>query len=381
LVKLAPGSIYQVRVGFKGSDTYLDCYHELEQDRAKLPFGEPTSIWQHNFSYPGFKWNQREDPCYPAFYSPEHFINRNLLASDIGLTAKQNDEGKLWVYATSLVTAKSLPGVEIEVFDFQQQSMAKAVTSEVGDLFFEIPRKAFFVVATEGTQKGYLRLADGLSLSLSEFNAGGTGFQEGLRGYIYGDRDVWRPGDSVFLNFILWDPDGKIDSRHPVKLTVTNSLGQKEVDMTSPVSLGGIYDLGFSTSTTDPTGRWMAKVEVGNAVFSKAIRIETIKPNRLKIDAKLPDAIIANQSGQKIELESAWLFGTPASNLKAIVEAQFSPLKFSPTGFTSFTFSDPARKTPGTVSTIFDGSLNASGKASIEVPNLKDYLPEGQLTM
>nr|MDQ3015608.1 MG2 domain-containing protein [Bacteroidota bacterium] len=381
LVKLAPGSIYQVRIGFKGTDTYMDCYKDFESVTDKPPFGETRSIWEYNYYYDGFIWDHTEDPCYPAYYNPEKFIRRNLLASDIGLVAKQNEDGRIWVYATSLNSATPKSGIKIEVYDYQKQLMSEGETSSQGEMTAEIPRKAFFVVATDGNQKGYLRLPDGLSLSMSEFDAGGTGYQNGLRGYIYAERDVWRPGDSVHMNFILWDPDGKINDRHPVKLTVTNPLGQKKTERTSPLSVGGIYDLAFATSSTDPTGTWMAKVEVGDAVFTKQLRIETIKPNRLRIDAKLPKEIVATKPNQKIELESAWLFGAPASNLKAVVEAQFSPNPFSPTGYKEFTFTDPARQTPATVTTVFEGNLDAQGKAQINVPEMRESLPEGQLTM
>ncbi len=124
----------------------------------------------------------------------------------------------------------------------------------------------------------------------------------------------------------------------------------------------------------------MAKVEVGDAVFSKSLRIETVKPNRLKIDIKLPEAIVA-EAGQKVDLESSWLFGAPAANLKAVVEAQFSPHAFEPEGFKEYIFSDPARKTPATVTTIFDGTLDAQGKAKVDIPDMSESLPEGQLTM
>src|SRR4030095_4407944 len=172
-----------------------------------------------------------------------------------------------------------------------------------------------------------------------------------------------------------------IDDRHPVTLTVTNPLGQKETERTSPLSIGGIYDLAFATSSTAPTGTWMAKVQVGDALFTKGLRIETVKPNRLKIDIKLPKEIVAATAGQKIDLESAWLFGAPASNLKAVVEAQFSPLPFEPDGFKEFTFTDPARQTPATVTTIFDGTLDAQGKTKFDVPDIRESLPEGQLSM
>ncbi|HUR30540.1 MAG TPA: MG2 domain-containing protein, partial [Saprospiraceae bacterium] len=381
LVELAPGSIYQVRIGFTGVDTYLDCYKEFEFEKPYVPYGEVQSIWQYRYNYGTFTWDQTEDPCYPAYYNPEKFISRNLLASDIGLTAKQNDEGRIWIFANSIGSVAPKSGIEIEIYDYQQQLMAKTETSGQGEISIEIPRKAFFIVATDGDQKGYLRMPDGLSLSLSEFNVGGTGYQQGLRGFIYAERDVWRPGDTVHLNFILWDPEGKIDDRHPVRLTVTNPLGQKKTEKTAPLSVGGIYDLTFQTASTDPTGTWMTKVEVGDAVFSKALRIETIKPNRLKIDAKLPKEIIAKGPDQTVEIEALWLFGAPASNLKAVVETQFTPLPFEPTGFKEFNFTDPARITPATVTTVFDGPLDAQGKANVKIPNIKESLPEGQLTM
>ena len=42
----------------------------------------------------------------------------------------------------------------------------------------------------------------------------------------------------------------------------------------------------FKTATEQdaPTGNWLAKVKVGGATFEKRIKIETVMPNRLKID-------------------------------------------------------------------------------------------------
>lgn len=380
LVKLAPGSIYQVRIGFDPDDTYLDCYADIEVDHGQAPFGELSTRWTYKYNYDGFTWNHQDDPCYPAFYNPERFISRNLLASDIGLMAKQNGTGDLWIYATAITTAQPASGLEVEAFDFQQQSLGKAVTGADGSVRMSVARKAFFVVASRGDQRGYLKLADGLSLSLSEFDAGGTSYQDGLRGYMYGERDIWRPGDSVHLHFVLWDPEEKIDNRHPVQLTVTNPLGQIQIRRTSPLAIGGIYDLSFATAATDPTGSWMARVKVGDAVFSRSLKIETVKPNRLRIDMQLPESVTAGETSP-LQLTSSWLFGAPAADLKAIVEAQFAPRPFTARGFAGFAFSDPARFTPPSVLTIFEGNLNAEGKAMVPVPAVSDYLPEGQLTM
>ena len=59
LVKLAPGSIYQVRIGFKSSDTYLDCKEvEFNPNNIKRAYGEVASLFEYHFSYDGFDWEQ-----------------------------------------------------------------------------------------------------------------------------------------------------------------------------------------------------------------------------------------------------------------------------------------------------------------------------------
>lgn len=380
LVKLAPGSLYQVRIGFGGEDTYLDCYNDHEYTKPRAAYGEMASFWKYAYGYDDFDWEQYEDPCFPAYYNPSRFISRNVLASDIGMIAKQNETGEVWVYTSSILSAKPISNVSIEVIDRVHQTMTTIKTDGSGYAKAKVPRNAAFLIASHGDQKGYLKLSDGLSLSLSEFDAGGTSYQDGLRGFLFGERDVWRPGDSVFLQFILWDPESRIDARHPVQLTVTNPLGQKRIQQSSTHSIGGIYSLSFATNPGDITGNYIAKVRVGDATFTKSLKIETIKPNRLKIELPVPEQIQASQN-TKLSMESDWLYGAPAANLKTVVEAQFSSQPFRPKGFSDFEFDDPTRKTPNTVFTVYEGTLNAEGKANFEVPDLSTYLPGGQMKM
>jgi uncharacterized protein YfaS (alpha-2-macroglobulin family) len=72
-------------------------------------------------------------------------------------------------------------------------------------------------VAQKGNNVSYVKLFDGNSLSLSKFDVSGNRLQRGLKGYIYGERGVWRPGDSLFLTFMLNDKANKLPKRHPVK--------------------------------------------------------------------------------------------------------------------------------------------------------------------
>ena len=60
-----------------------------------------------------------------------------------------------------------------------------------------ISKKPFLLVAKKEKERGYLKLDDGNSLSLSMFNVSGQQLKKGVKGFIYGERGVWRPGDYV----------------------------------------------------------------------------------------------------------------------------------------------------------------------------------------
>ena len=48
-------------------------------------------------------------------------------------------------------------------------------------------------------------MATGVALPVSHFDVGGETVVDGLKGHLYGDRGVWRPGDSIYLTFALQD--------------------------------------------------------------------------------------------------------------------------------------------------------------------------------
>jgi uncharacterized protein YfaS (alpha-2-macroglobulin family) len=87
-------------------------------------------------------------------------------------------------------------------------------------------------------------------------------------------------------------------------------------------SKGSIIPMHLATDTEAPTGIWSATVKVGGAAFTKLLNIETIKPNRLKITFT-PDKnqLMAGSSIVDARLNTAWLIGSIAGNLRTTIEA------------------------------------------------------------
>jgi uncharacterized protein YfaS (alpha-2-macroglobulin family) len=144
-------------------------------------------------------------------------------------------------------------------------------------------RSPFLVTVTDGKMKGYLRVDNGTSNSLSNFDVGGSEVQRGLKGMIYGERGVWRPGDSLHIAFILEDKGKTLPMNHPIIFELRDPKGllvKKAVQANNKI---GIFYFPTVTDAQAPTGPWKATVKSGRCCFKQNLKVETIKPNRLKI--------------------------------------------------------------------------------------------------
>ncbi|OFY63871.1 MAG: hypothetical protein A3H98_04145 [Bacteroidetes bacterium RIFCSPLOWO2_02_FULL_36_8] len=348
-----------------------------------------SSYWDYYYDYSDdYSWDQRDNPCHNTYYSrSERKIAKNILLSDIGITAKKGLDNRLIVFINNLGNTETIPGAEVEIYDFQNQLLGKATTDNNGKINFTLTKKPYLLVAKNGEERGYLRLDNGTSLSLSRFDVDGAGVPSGLKGFIYGERGVWRPGDSLFLTFILEDKMNKLPPNHPVHFELYNPLNQlvkttplfESVKGTSS-SLSRVYAIHTFTNEDAPTGNWTAKFKVGGTVFEKSLKIETVMPNRLKIKLDFgATEIMSDTKNIKCELSSTWLHGATARNLKADMELFFTPAKTTFPKFSEFSFDDPMRKCNTESNTVFEGHLNENGKAEISFETPEKINAAGKL--
>jgi uncharacterized protein YfaS (alpha-2-macroglobulin family) len=369
LIQADPQAIYQIRIGFRPEHALNTCAEATDRQESGTEDGAIQSIMEnwYGFSgyYDGYEWSDREDPCKAAYYNSNRFVQRNVIASNIGLLAKSTGERSAMVFATDLRTAKPLSGVAIEFYDYQQQLLGSGTTDGEGRYQAELPREPFVVIANQGQERGYLRLQDGDALSLSKFDVEGALAQKGLKGFLYADRGVWRPGDSVFLNFVLEDALEKLPTNYPVTFELRDPRGQLRETRTTTNRVPKIYPLHFATASDAITGVWRATVKAGGATFSKSLRIETVKPNRIKINFDFgKDRISSADAPFTPTLEANWLHGAPASNLKVKIESQLQSVNTTFSSRSGYEFDDPARSFSMEPRAVYEGDLDAEGVAN-----------------
>ena len=391
LIRQEPGAIYRVILSFRQEYSAYPCggvdNQEIKFADNNTPDGlmkvsgsalseadeavwdTPEAYYYYNggtMDWSVYRWKERDNPCHSSYYmNSDRAAACNVFASNLGMIVKRNSLNKLWIAVSNILDTNPVGKAQVTVYNFQLQPIGKGETN--GEGFVEISSKGtpFIVVAEAEKQKAYVRVVDGEEQSVSRFDVGGKEIQKGLKGFIYGERGVWRPGDTLHISFILEDREKRIPDKHPVALEIYNPKGQFYTKMISTQGMNGFYTFDVPTQAGDPTGLWNAYIKVGGTTFHKGLRIETIKPNRLKINLTLPKILQSTDKNVTVPLASAWLTGATASKLKAKVEMSLSKVNTQFKNYGQYIFNDPATDFTTIKTDVFDGILNAEGKAGV----------------
>lgn len=391
LIRQEPGAIYRVILSFRQEYSAYPCggvdNQEIKFADNNTPDGlmkvsgsalseadeavwdTPEAYYYYNggtMDWSVYRWKERDNPCHPSYYmNSDRAAACYVFASNLGMIVKRNSLNKLWIAVSNILDTNPVGKAQVTVYNFQLQPIGKGETN--GEGFVEISSKGtpFIVVAEAEKQKAYVRVVDGEEQSVSRFDVGGKEIQKGLKGFIYGERGVWRPGDTLHISFILEDREKRIPDKHPVALEIYNPKGQFYTKMISTQGMNGFYTFDVPTQAGDPTGLWNAYIKVGGTTFHKGLRIETIKPNRLKINLTLPKILQSTDKNVTVPLASAWLTGATASKLKAKVEMSLSKVNTQFKNYGQYIFNDPATDFTTIKTDVFDGILNAEGKAGV----------------
>ena len=382
LFKENPGSLFRIVLSINRGNSTYPCPAGGEPVVAEPPLRnmddagyERYANWDYNdegYDYRPGEWNRRNDPCADAYYFPrynrEAVAGRNFFASDIGLVAKLEPGGTLHVVTTDLGTARPLPGLRVRAYNYQNQLLGETTSDGNGFAVFALKDRAFYVSAEGGGDIGYLRIAGEGALPLSHFDVGGEVSERGVKGILYGERGVWRPGDTLHLTFALFDRDKVLPPGHPVILELANPQGQVVLTAKPDKVVEPFYAFKVATDDAAPTGNWQARVLVGGLTFGKTLKIETVVPNRLKIGLETGrDVLRRKDMPFEAAVTSQWLHGAPAANLKFDVSARLvrRPTRFE--RFPDYSFDDPARDFEGATVEVAQGTLDAQGRAKARI--------------
>ncbi len=386
LLREYKGSMIRLALSFNRSNSAYPCSGETGEIRAEPPIRDSNDwdnpensnwdYWNDYYQYESgeeLTWRNRDNPCNESYYSfrfnrERVWVARNFFASDLGLLAKKGDDGRMLVAVNRISSGEPVSAAKIKVYDFQNRLLASAESSRDGLAYLTLEKVPYLVICEQGQEKGYLKVNGETALPTSHFDVGGQDANRGIKGILYGERGVWRPGDALHVMLAVWDRDGKLPKDHPVELEWFDPRGRL-VHKYRPVSAqNGFYRFTLATDDDAPTGNWTAKARMGGQLFQAQFKVETVVPNRLKIAFKTEQtSVSAERPVLKGELNSQWLHGAPASNLKYAINAQYSVVPTVFNTFGDYVFDDATRQFSASRKQLDEGILDEDGGSPVSL--------------
>jgi len=387
IVSKDEGALYQVEIRFKKEYSIYGCAGEESNAQTSVQkikkthntewteAGWDSYDYWYDYDYYDYDdyyydydydYKERKNPCNLAYYSGKT-VKSNILASDIGIVAKAGGDKVMHVFLNNILNTAPLAGATVEFYNYQQQLIDTKTADDQGMCEAQLDEKPFLIIAKNGKQRGYLKLRDGESLSMSKFDVSGSSVQNGLKGMLYTERGVWRPGDSIYVAFMLEDKNNVLPANHPVTFKLTNPQNQLVDKQILTKGVNGLYDFRTATDQEAITGNYYAQVSIGNRTFSRVIKVETVKPNRLKVYLDFGKEMLAQGDRTNAgKLSVKWLHGAIAKNLKAKVDMTVTRKRTTFDKFKTYIFDDPIKDFYVEDQVIFEDYVDENGEATFE---------------
>jgi uncharacterized protein YfaS (alpha-2-macroglobulin family) len=306
--------------------------------------------------------------------------------SDLGMIVKRSGTETM-VFATSLETARPVAGAAINLVSTSNQVLASVKSDNDGVARFgdlATLAKGFqvkLVTAELENDFNFINLND-YRVESSRFDVDGKR-DEGLLydAFLYGDRNIYRPGETVTLSGIIRNLTGPIPAKMPVRLKVFNPRGTMVKEMQQDLNEEGSFETTFRTSATMQTGTYRFELYTGNDLYltNYLVSVEDFVPDRLKVGLK-PSKETA-RPGETIgyELRAMNFFGPPAADRSYEFEGTIAPIPYISKAFPEFRFADQQASAYSGNPTLLKGRTDAQGLAKLSFPLPKEMSSSGLL--
>ncbi len=257
--------------------------------------------------------------------------------SDIGLSTHRY-HNRLEVFTQSLENGALQSGVDVTLLNEKGQTLAQATSDNNGRATLQSEKQGALLLARKEGQTTLLDL-NLPALDLAEFKvAGDPGYSKQF--FMFGPRDLYRPGETVILNGLLRDSDGKALAEQPVKLEVIKPDGQVIRTVVSKPE-NGLYRFNFPLESSAATGMWHVRANTGdNQPRLWDFNVEDFMPERMALNLTAQKTPLAPGDTVDFNVVGYYLYGAPAAGNTLQGKLFLRPLREAVDALPGFQFGD-----------------------------------------
>ncbi|MGD2049033.1 MAG: Ig-like domain-containing protein, partial [Chloroflexota bacterium] len=330
-----------------------------------------------------------------------------LIVADTNLVVKQTFEN-VYVWATTLATGLPAAGLELTLYDFNGREVGTATTDSNGLASFAYEQaedylESVLVVSNAPGEEGF-------GVANSNWNRAVTPWEFGLRqetvkeperfAYLYTDRPIYRPGDTVFFKGIVRDTDyGRypLPTNEDVSMTMLflNDYSEIDFQFETTVDENGEFSGEYQIPEDAALGNYRMMFSTPDSYAERDFAVAEYRTPEFQVTAVPSSDELLRGEPNEVVVEATYFFGGSASDLNVNWNV-FADRYRLPWEGAYYAFGDdanffyepstgPFRFGGGTFGeTVLSGSgtTDADGRLVIELPaDLLDELDPGSRTV
>lgn len=301
-----------------------------------------------------------------------------MLVTDLGIAAKRG-HNDLLVWVASYKDAAPVAGARVKVISTKNQVLFQGVTDARGVWratgFASLPedKQPFMVTVEKDTDYAFMQF-DRLKTDMTGYDVSGVEVaQAGYQAFLWGERDIYRPGETMSGVVTVRDPKLATPPPMPVKLRWTDPQGRELAVENVKTDAQGMALFSRTLPSHQLTGPYILEALAGDEPIGQyRFEVEDFKPDRIATEVKPESERASPGKDLAYAVEGRYLFGAPAAGLAVETQVSLTPAPFTPKGYESYVFGDPERAFDPINLARETGSLDDEGRAVF-----KAAIPDG----
>ena len=399
-LKLRPGKAHYESVNFteylkngagERRGVFLLSVRGYDPKKAK-PQDDESSWTQSQYDGEG---DYDEDTTEKSFDPASMKDSRLVLVTDMGLVIKKSVDGTRDVFVQSIQSGEPVAAATVEVWGKNGVILTSLKSDETGharlpnlDAYKREKQPALLVVKKADDLAFMPLLNTNRGLEMSRFDVGGTyssGLPNQMRAYLFSDRGMYRPGDTLHIGAIVKSSDwAQSATGLPVEAEIIDARGLLVKRETLTLGASGMAEVTYTTRDSSPTGNYTINLNLARGtgrneadvessplrLGSVVVKVQEFLPDRMKIKAELsvpsaagwvhPDGLKANVNVQN-------LFGTAAPKRRVESTLTLSPAYPAFPAYPDYAFFDPQRAKEKYSEPLTTTETDVQGNATLDL--------------
>ncbi len=314
------------------------------------------------------------------------YAEQLVLITDLGIVAKRIDK-EIYVWVNSLDALEPIRNATVQLINNDdKQVLLSKETDPTGHVRFDLEpdllsnEPEFLLTATKDDDFSLLQLQRHV-FSTSGFDVYGSPYlKDGHEAFLYTDRSIYRPGETVNLVGIVRGKNSQVPVLLPLRIEISYPSDAKFQEIKIETDEEGACEVQIPLPAHVPTGKYYARMYSGKKQIGyDFFQVEEFMPDRMKVSVETDKEVYILGDEVNLKVKAMNLFGTPAVGRKVNIYYDLESIWYThPNSYLSvkkwseFNFTDPTRTSPYKKVNLNETVTDIEGKATYQFT-----LPEG----